>query len=99
MPLPRHVNILGVEFEVMSADLKDDCGESKASYRTIFIDEDIPEDTKTETLYHEITHMILAQSGAAELLDEKTEEAICQAMGAGLYVLFKDQEERGRTNE
>lgn len=94
MSLPTSVPILGIQFEVIATHLpvEADCGESHCAARSIFIDKDIPEDTQMETLYHEITHMILSLSGVSEFLEEKAEEAVCQAMGLGLFTMFRDIE-------
>lgn len=60
------------------------CGESDPLEFTIKINSKLSDQVILNTLIHEISHQILALSGLSKLLDEKMEEAICEAIGTGI---------------
>jgi hypothetical protein len=81
----RSLNILGTEFQVYEENDMDetDAGESNATTRHIAINQHLIEDTKLETFYHEVVHMMLALGGYDNLLGTN-EEAFVQYLGMAL---------------
>lgn len=55
-------------------------GTYSASRRLIEIDEAVDRQFQWHTLWHEWTHVALMDSGVAEILDTREEEAICEAL-------------------
>lgn len=89
MNLPQSVKILGAEYLIVYNTLEgsDVDGYTEPSQRLITIDSSLSEAVLMETLYHELVHAILAQSGLSEILTERQEEALATALGAGLSQL------------
>lgn len=83
-------NVLGIEFEVLDQAMEGLAGESNACNRTIFINPDLPDDTKIETFYHELAHMWLSLGGWATLFDEQHEEALAQYLGLCVHLFLRD---------
>lgn len=89
----RNVNILGTEFNVFEeGDMgEEEAGESNATTRHITINKNLPLDTKIETFYHEVVHMILAQGGYDILLAEQ-EEPFVQFLGMALTQFLSENQ-------
>ena len=80
--LPTEVSsLLGpVRVEMVEAvDDGDSCGEWHHTRRAIKIKKGLPDVVARHTLWHEIMHMILEDSGVAHGLTKKQEEAVCDA--------------------
>ncbi len=87
--LPKEIpSLLGpvsvelVEF-LPDAD-EDECGHWHHDDRTIRIKKSLHEIAIEHTFYHEQMHMILEDSGVAQILRKRQEEAVCDA-----YASFK----------
>lgn len=103
---PFVLQILGRDFEVTRAPLKDCYGESEAWRRRITINVadgefGVPDDRVMEVLAHEVMHMALAVSGHADednstTLDAKQEEAVCIVAEAVWIAMQSVPQQRGR---
>ena len=74
-------SIMGPVGVSMIEEVGDDnnCGDWSHEKREIRIRESLPDAVIWHTLYHEKMHMILEDSGVAQMLTKKLEEAICDA--------------------
>lgn len=85
MRLPRHISILGTKYALerrsglRERGLEGECSPEK---RLILIDAQIKtRDETIDVLGHEIFHAYLYESSLHNLLDPKTEEALCDLVG------------------
>jgi len=77
----KRLNILGVPFEVVLADLEDGTyGETEGHARKIMINRNQPKNLVLSTLFHEAIHAVLHVSGHTELLTHQQEEALVIAL-------------------
>lgn len=69
---------------VTMKDLKGEnaLGQFKWNSREIELEKTLPPSTQAVTLFHEITHMGLMDSGVANSLTHEQNEAVCDALGA-----------------
>lgn len=86
---PLVVGVLGDYYSVVVKPIEE-CGTCEPHLRTITLDSSLKPHVLAETFYHELVHAILAQSGVAEILDEKQEEAVAQAVGAGMAQFLRN---------
>jgi hypothetical protein len=91
MDKPTAMTICGVPFKVTHPTKmpEHEVGESHATERTIKIKANQKGEEFELTLLHEVIHSILGVSGIAELLDEKTEEAIVICLENGLHTHYQ----------
>lgn len=89
----RTLNILGTEFHTYEETDMDetDAGDSSSCTRHIAINAHLPEDTKIETFYHEVVHMMIDQGGYSTLLGDN-EEAFVQYLGMALTQFLSDNQ-------
>lgn len=81
----KRLNILGVPFEVVLADLEDGTyGETDGHARKILINRNQPKSLVMSTLFHEAIHAILHVTGHTELLTHQQEEALVIALESAL---------------
>jgi len=66
-------------------DGEDNCGYFHHDSRSIVIKSTLPEAVIWHTIWHEQLHLILSDSGVAQILTKKQEEAVCDA-----YATFHD---------
>lgn len=83
LPLPPHLDILGVRFRIDVVDDVDDegsCGEMDGEMRRIRIS--ASQDTRRQwtTLIHEATHAALHVIGLGNALDDMVEEMVAQTI-------------------
>lgn len=83
-PLPTHVEAPGGRVTVAprqrpKADGDEVWGSWDEGQRRIEIDSSAPNRHQWKTLFHELAHVALTDSGTDELLPEATVEAICDA--------------------
>lgn len=88
--LPETLVILGEEFQVLKAKMKDAVGDTQPGHRKIRIDcsQHDSQDEVDSTLLHETIHAILHIAGVSNLIKEKEEEAIVVALEHGLHKLY-----------
>lgn len=82
-PLPDHVNVMGIRFQVQLVDKVDDegsVGETAGALRLIKVDSS--QDTRRQwtTLCHEVCHAAMDVVGVASVIPEEVEEIIAQTM-------------------
>ena len=86
--MPAEVSsLLGpVTVEVVDTvgDDSENCGEWSHNRRAIKIRAGLPDSVAQHTLWHEIMHVILNDSGVSHSLTKRQEEAVCDA-----YATFK----------
>ena len=75
---------VSVELVDIVGDDSDTCGEWNHNRRIIRIRAGLPDEVAQHTLWHEIMHMILNDSGVSHSLTKRQEEAVCDA-----YATFK----------
>lgn len=84
------VNICGVKHKVVECEDKfdTDLHFGQIDYKTceIRINKDLPEESKKETLCHEVLHGMLVHLGYAELSQD---EQFVQALGNAIYQSFE----------
>lgn len=96
MQIPPQIKILGRMYKVEFVELPDTDGEptfgESCNYnRYIKINSNIKDDELIlDTFIHEIAHQILKLCGITQLMQEDLEEAICEAIGAGLCSVLVD---------
>jgi Zn-dependent peptidase ImmA (M78 family) len=87
MKLPRSVfTALGPALIEVSeiADSKESFGIWNSQVRTVTIDGASSYENQLSTLFHEMTHIALWDSGVANFVEEKQAEAVCDAVGTYL---------------
>lgn len=85
------MRICGVNYEVIETD---DVFDSDATHfgqvdfkkAKIYINRDMSDDVKAETLVHEVTHAMLVYIGRQDLTEE---EPFVQALGNAIFQTFK----------
>lgn len=92
-PFNRTVTILGTEFNVFEEETMADseCGDSNATTRHITLNKNMLTDTKVETFYHEVVHMMLSLGGYDLILGDK-EEAFVQFLGMAFTQFLSDNQ-------
>lgn len=94
--LPDSLSVLGIDVTLEQKKLKGAKGEFNGAIETIAINPDFSCDIIKRSLVHELVHSILYFSGIHNLVDLKTEEAICDAVETGLTPLVEFKfEKRG----
>lgn len=88
--VPTEINILGVTFHVREVPVvnKDSAEKGEINYRSceIKLDESMPMDLKSQTLFHEIFHAICDLTGNYEI--GENENAV-QSIATAMYCVLK----------
>lgn len=82
--LPTALGPMPVTVEPGMIENEDLFGLTRFTERDIRLAEGMTPTTAWQTFWHEATHVMLQDSGATKLLKDKTEEAICNAVGTFL---------------
>jgi len=97
MGLPSSVKVLGATYTVhqqpANTDESNVSGLFDYNRRTIYVDGTLSAEVQTEVFYHELIHALLAHTGLEELLDDKTQEALCTGLGTGLARFAEENRE------
>ena len=67
-----------------------DRGQALLSDRVLKVDPDMDDRQRAQTFWHEAIHYALYDSGVHNVLDEKFEEAVCDAVGSFLAALMEN---------
>lgn len=79
------VTVLGATYTIVDERLDPDLyGECKPGAKVISINRDANRKQKAETIFHEVLHAILYETGLNHILEDGHEEAIVRAMEHGL---------------
>ena len=78
---------------------KKNMAETDFETNTITIQPDLPLDRYMVSVWHEITHVIIAQRLGMTLLGEDMDEAVAAAMGQGLHQLIENNHHVYRMEE
>lgn len=88
--LPASINIGGREIKIVVKKLKKAHAEYGADEYTVYIDpETLERDDCEQYLFHELVHAALHVSGVDNILDIRTEEAICWSLQHMLFPVYK----------
>lgn len=95
------MKICGVNYEIIETeDIFDSdsthFGQIDFKKGKIFLNEDLSEDAKAETLIHEVTHALLVYIGRSDLTAEET---FVQALGNAIYQTFNLKEHGDENNK
>ena len=98
MKIPKKINVLGVPYKITLSDTVElDCqdgvymGATNEARRLIKLatTEDFDDGAKEQTLFHELVHAILAESGLARTLTDGENEVYAQIFGNAMHQIFK----------
>jgi hypothetical protein len=98
MKIPKKINVLGVPYKITLSDTVELDGEdgiymgaTNEARRLIKLatTTDFDEGAKEQTLFHEIAHVVLAESGLARTLTESENEVFAQCFGNAFHQVFK----------
>jgi len=93
--IPDHVVILGRKVKIEQVEgLSDDgnpcIGLCDCEKKILYVEKNLPEDVKLETLVHECVHYFLELTGIAQKLTESETEIYCQLFSAFYFDLKHD---------
>jgi len=100
MKIPKKINILGVSYKIIQREQLEDlegnpsethlgwANESKREIELCTSDNFI-ESLKEQTLFHEITHAIMYETGLYHAINEGTSEVFAQCLGNAFHQVFK----------
>lgn len=98
MKIPNQITILGREISITITDREtisketghnDPDGALSYIKRKMFIAEDLPEEEKFVTFFHECNHAIDYITGFAQILDSEKFELLAESRATGFYDVFK----------
>ena len=98
MKIPKKINVLGVPYKITLSDTVELDGQdgvymgaTNEARRLIKLatTEDIDDGAKEQTLFHELVHAILAESGLARTLTVGENEVYAQIFGNAMHQIFK----------
>ena len=90
MDIPKKIKIGNLNYDIKLLDLEDKkLGESNHKYQWIKLHPDLKQESKEETLIHEVIHQILDDSGYFE---ESDNEKLVNILANGIYQVFRDNE-------
>lgn len=97
MIIPEKLKIGGFEWSVQSHEdvsrESDTFGSTHTATQKIFIEPNIPQQKKEQTLLHEILHAVWWQNGIERTTeDKKLEERVVHSLSMGLYQVLKDND-------
>ena len=84
--MAEYVYIFQDKVIVKRLNLPDDHGVYEVDKEEIHIDTAVKKKNLNRCMIHEMAHAVFEKSGLSEIIDEKTEEAVCKALEQG----FKD---------
>ena len=98
MKIPKKISVLGVPYKIVLEDVVsiDDTdsiymGATNEARRWIKLatTTDFDDGAKEATLFHELAHVVLAESGLARTLTEAENEVYAQCFGNAFHQIFK----------
>src|SRR5574344_2560054 len=98
MKIPKKINVLGVPYKITLSDKvelegQDDIymGATNEARRWIKLatTEDFDDGAKEQTLFHELSHVALNESGLSRTLDDGQNEVFAQVFGNAFHQVFK----------
>ena len=98
MKIPKKINVLGVPYKITLSDTveldgQDDVymGATNEAKRLIKLatTTDFDDGAKEQTLFHELAHVVLAESGLARTLTDAENEVYAQCFGNAFHQVFK----------
>ncbi len=89
MKIKDSYKISGHEYTVQFKDMDENFGKCDLEKCIIYIDENLTQSQKEETLFHEAIHAMRNTLGIA-VKDTDDEEILVQGMGNSLYQFLKD---------
>ena len=98
MKIPKKINILGVPYKITlsnTVELEGQdgiyMGATNEARRLIKLatTEDFDDGAKEQTLFHELVHAILSESGLARTLTDGENEVYAQIFGNAIHQIFK----------
>ena len=92
--IPSVVRVAGLDFEVLLDPIKcaDNkvCGMTSNKTQQIWLDPTMKVDMIRVTFLHEVMHAICYQYGITNLIDEKMEEMVVNALSNGVFDIVRD---------
>lgn len=98
MKIPKKIKVLGVEYKIILQDevkLDDSdsiyMGATNEARRLIKLatSNNFDEGAKEQTLFHELVHVVLNETGLARTLSEESGEIYAQCFGNAMHQIFK----------
>ena len=98
MKIPKKISVLGVPYKITLSDRVELDGQdgiymgaTNEARRLIKLatTTDFDEGAKEQTLFHELTHVVLAESGLDRTLDDGQNEVFAQVFGNAFHQIFK----------
>ena len=98
MKIPKKIKVLGVKYKIILSDTVELAGEdgiymgaTNEARRMIKLatTTDFDDGAKEATLFHELAHVALAESGLARTLTEAENEVFAQIFGNAFHQVFK----------
>ena len=98
MKIPKKINVLGVPYKITLSDRLElegqdgiYMGTTNEARRLIKLatTEDFDDGAKEQTLFHELVHVILSESGLARTLTDSENEVYAQIFGNAMHQIFK----------
>ena len=98
MKIPKKISVLGVPYKITLSDTveldgQDDVymGATNEARRWIKLatTTDFDEGAKEQTLFHELAHVTLNESGLSSTLDDGQNEVFAQVFGNAFHQIFK----------
>ena len=98
MKIPKKINVLGVPYKITlsnTVELEGQdgiyMGTTNEARRLIKLatTEDFDDGAKEQTLFHELVHVILSESGLSRTLTEAENEVYAQIFGNAMHQIFK----------
>src|SRR5574344_462333 len=98
MKIPKKINVLGVPYKITLSDKVElegqdsvYMGATNEAKRLIKLatTEDFDDGAKEQTLFHELAHVILSESGLARTLTDGENEVYAQIFGNAMHQIFK----------
>ena len=98
MKIPKKINVLGVQYKITLSDIVEIDGQdgiymgaTNEAKRWIKLatNPDFDNNAKEQTLFHELTHVILAESGLSRTLTDAENEVYAQIFGNAMHQIFK----------
>ena len=98
MKIPKKINVLGVPYKITLSDKIElegqdgiYMGATNEARRWIKLatSEDFDDGAKEQTLFHELVHVILSESGLARTLTDGENEVYAQIFGNAMHQIFK----------
>lgn len=89
MMIPKTIVVCGRPYNIVKAHIQDGTlGETDSSSRTISLEPGLDAQRAYEILVHELIHATLYETGVANVLDDKQNEAVADAVALAFSDIF-----------